>query len=172
MKALVSMMIVLIVTGCAVATNPVAMVPEGYVAEKIQPYSVKIHVSGGEETSSLGRSNISDPALKEAIETAISKTRAFKQLIKMGDADFELSASIVTVNQPIMGGSFTVKTDLAWVLTKQQGNKVVWRKLIRSEHTISVGEAFAGAVRLRLATEGAVRNNIEKALKEIAGLNL
>lgn len=162
----------LLFTGCASPTNPVAMVPVDYVPGKIQPYSVSVTVAGGQDTSALGKSSVADADLKTAIEETILKTKAFKQLVKVGSADYELSASIVTVNQPTMGFSFTVKTDLAWKLRKVDGDNIVWRKVINSQHTTGAGEAFAGVERLRLATEGAIRSNIELALKDIATLAL
>lgn len=162
----------LMVTGCASPTNPVAMVPADYVPGKVQPYSVNVSVAGGQDTSALGKSNVADADLKTAIEETILKTKAFKQLVKVGDADYELSASIMTVNQPSVGFSFTVKTDLAWKLRKVNGDNVVWRKVIQSEHTTTTGEAFAAVARLRMATEGAIRSNIELALKDIATLEL
>lgn len=163
---------VFFVTGCASPTNPAAMAPVGYVPAKVQPYSVSVSVAGGQETSALGKSGVADADLKTAIEETILKTKAFKQLVKVGGSDYELSASIMTVDQPSMGFSFTVKTDLAWKLRKVEGDNVVWRKVVHSEHTAGAGEAFAGVERLRLATEGAIRNNIELALKEIATLAL
>nr|WP_324259752.1 hypothetical protein [Cellvibrio fontiphilus] len=159
-------------TGCASPTKPTAMVPAEYVPGKVQPYSVNVTVAGGQETSALGKSNVADADLKTAIEETILKTKAFKELVKVGGADYELSASIMTVNQPSMGFSFTVKTDIAWKLRKVDGDRVVWRKVVQSEHTAGAGEAFAGVTRLRLATEGAIKNNIELAFKEIATLNL
>ncbi|WP_323816377.1 hypothetical protein [Cellvibrio sp. NN19] len=161
-----------LVTGCASPTKPAAMAPVNYVPEKTQPYTVSVNVAGGQETSAMGKSNVADADLKTAIEETILKTKAFKQLIKVGDADYELSASIMTVNQPSMGFSFTVKTDLAWKLSKAGAADAVWRKVISSEHTTSAGEAFAGVTRLRMATEGAIKSNIEMALKEIAVLTL
>lgn len=162
----------LMFVGCASPTNPGAMVPAEYTPGKSQPYSVNVKVAGGQETSALGKSSISDTDLKTAIEETILKTKAFKQLIKVGNADYELSASIVTVNQPTMGFSFTVKTDIAWKLSKTGSDDVVWRQMVHSEHTTGAGEAFAGVKRLQMATEGAVRNNIELALREIAALEL
>ncbi|MDR7091520.1 MULTISPECIES: hypothetical protein [Cellvibrio] len=162
----------LLFTGCASPTNPVAMVPVDYVPGKIQPYSVSVNVAGGQDTSALGKSSVADADLKTAIEETILKTKAFKQLVKVGGADYELSASILTVNQPTMGFSFTVKTDLAWKLRKVADDNIVWRKVINSQHTTGAGEAFAGVERLRLATEGAIRSNIELALKDIATLEL
>jgi hypothetical protein len=164
--------VVLFFAGCASPTNPVAMAPVNYIPGKVQPYSVSVNVTGGQDTSALGKSSVADADLKTAIEETILKTKAFKQLVKVGSAEYELSAAIVTVNQPSIGFSFTVKTDLAWKLRKIDDDNIVWRKVISSQHTTGAGEAFVGVERLRLATEGAIRSNIELALKDIATLEL
>lgn len=173
MYRLIALLIaILAFTGCASPTNPVSMVPVDYMPEKVQPYSISVNVAGGQGTSAFGKSSVSDTDLKIAIEGTILKTKAFKQLVKVGDADYELSVSVITVNQPNMGFSFTVKTDLGWQLRKIRDDKILWRKVINSEHTTGAGEAFAGVARLRMATEGAIKRNIELALKEIATLEL
>lgn len=158
-----------LVSGCASPVKPGAMAPVDYKPEKIQPYSVSVAVDDGQKASAF---QVSNESLQKAIEETILRTQAFKQLLKGKDADYELSATVVTLNQPGMGFSFTVKTDIAWSLKKISDDTLVWRKLINSEHTAGAGEAFVGTVRLRMATEGAVKNNIETALKEIATLEL
>lgn len=159
-------------TGCASPTNPIAMAPVDYKPAKIQPYAVSVATNGGQETSSGGKSQVSNQDLQKAIEETILRTKAFKQLVKGNDADYELSATVVTLNQPSIGFSFTVKVDIAWSLKKMNDDSPVWRRLIKSEHTATTGDAFAGVVRLQMATEGAVKKNIELALEEIAQLNL
>ena len=66
----------------------------------------------------------------------------------------------------------TVKIETGWTLTRASNSKIVWQEAIRSEHTSTPGEAFAGVTRVRLATEGAVKNNIAEALSRIATLSL
>jgi hypothetical protein len=48
----------------------------------------------------------------------------------------------------------------------------VWTRDINSEYTAKASAAFAGVERLRLANEGAARENILQAVTEMAGLTL
>ena len=45
------------------------------------------------------------------------------------------------------------------------------RKAILSSYTANMSDSFAGVTRLRLAVEGAARENIASGLKEISNLN-
>ena len=49
---------------------------------------------------------------------------------------------------------------------------VVWQESIASEYTATPGDAFAAVKRLRLATEGAAKNNIAEGLSRISKLSL
>lgn len=46
------------------------------------------------------------------------------------------------------------------------------RKSITSSYTASMGDSLVGVTRLRLAVEGAARNNIKQGLEAIAAMNL
>jgi hypothetical protein len=62
--------------------------------------------------------------------------------------------------------------ETAWSLTKTSDRSVALRKSVKSTGVATMGEAFAGVTRLRMAVEAATRNNIEQGLKAIAELNL
>jgi hypothetical protein len=53
-----------------------------------------------------------------------------------------------------------------------QSGKTVWTKDVNSEYTAKVSDAFAGVERLRLANEGAARENIRQAISDMAALTL
>ena len=50
--------------------------------------------------------------------------------------------------------------------------KLVWEDQTNRPFTATVGDAFAGTVRLKLANEGAIRENIKAGLERIATLTL
>jgi len=62
--------------------------------------------------------------------------------------------------------------EAAWSLSEQKTKKVVMRDSIESSHTATMGQAFVGVTRLRLAVEGAVRENIRQGLMGISRLQL
>ena len=70
----------------------------------------------------------------------------------------------------LFGGAFTVTLETGWALTKASDKSVVMRKAVRSSHTAQMSDSFVGVTRLRLALEGAVRNNISQGLQAISEL--
>ena len=117
------------------------------------------------------RSQISDDAFAKALRDSISKSGLFKAVADTGGR-YKLSAFIGKVDQPMMGFSMTVKMEVSYTLVDTASGKTVWAKNIASEHTAKPSEAFAGVTRLRLANEGAAKDNIKQALTELSTIQL
>lgn len=158
-----------IVTGCATPSKPEAMVAAPTTTLARHAQSVSVTTGGGKETSAAGKSQISDEAFTQALIASIEKTKVFSTVVKGAGADCLLQVSIVNVDQPSFGFSFTVKMETAWTLKKADGS-VVWQEVIKAENTATTSDAFAGVERLRIATEGAARKSIEAGLTKIAQL--
>lgn len=161
-----------VLTGCASSANKDAMVPQGVTLAKKHEHSVAVRTSGGAETTAMDSSNIADPDFRAAIEAAIVENKAFRSVVQGKDADYDLAVSITQLDKPVIGFSFTVNLEASWVLSRQSDKSVVLKKMVRSSHTATVGDAFAGVTRLRMAVEGAARKNIELGLQEIGQLSL
>ena len=164
--------LILILTACASPANRADMTPQNFDFSKHYPYTLKVKTSGGSETGAMDSSNISDEDLKAAIEDAVSKSTLFKAIVKGTDGDYELTVSISSLSKPIFGATFTVHLETGWTLTRMSDRKVVMRKAVQSTGKASMGDALAGVTRLRLAVEGATRENISKGLKAIAELKI
>jgi len=85
---------------------------------------------------------------------------------------YKLSAFIGKLDQPTMGFSMTVKMEVSYTLVDTQSGMTVWTKNIPSTYTAKASEAFAGTTRLRLANEGAAKDNIQQAITEISAVEL
>jgi hypothetical protein len=169
---LASLLVVAGLTGCASPAERSAMVPTGIQLTKKFDASVSVKTGGGNETGAMDSSNISDADLKAAIEDAIAQNGVFKRVVQGAGGDYELSVSIVQLDKPMFGASFTVNLEAAWSLVKLADRSVALRKSIRSSHTATMGDAVVGVTRLRLAVEGAVRKNIEQGLQDVSQLAL
>ena len=156
--------------GCATASMPEAMVPATAVAGTQHHATTSVVVAGGSETSAMGKSQISNEAFQQAIVQAIEKNKTFTSVVKAPGGDYTLAVTVVAMDQPSFGMDFTVKMEAAWSLKKADGT-VVMQESIKSEGTATMGDAFVGAERLRLANEAAARNNIAAALDKIGKLN-
>jgi len=161
-----------VLAGCAAPANREAMSPPNVTVAKKFPYTVFVETRGGSETGAMESSNISNEDLKAAIESAIVKSALFRSVIQGKTADYELAVTVAQVSKPILGASFTVTMEAGWSLTMASDKSVVMRKVIASSHTAAWNEAFAGTTRLRLALEGAARENISQGLQAIAQLDL
>ena len=158
-------------TGCATASKSDAMVAPAVAVTHTSSSDVSVAVSGGKETTKMGASQISDDAFAQALRDSITKAGLFKAVADTGGR-YKLSAFIGKVDQPMMGFSMTVKMEVSYSLIDTASGKTVWTKNIASEHTAKPSEAFAGVTRLRLANEGAAKDNIQQALTELSTMQL
>jgi hypothetical protein len=160
-----------VLSGCATASKSDSMVASPVAVTHTSSSDVSVVVSGGKETSKMGASQVSDDAFAQALRDSITKAGLFKSIAASGGR-YKLSAFIGKVDQPMMGFSMTVKMEVSYSLVDTQSGKTVWAKNIASEHTAKPSEAFAGVKRLRLANEGAAKDNIQQALSEISTIQL
>jgi hypothetical protein len=153
--------------GCAAPMTHENMVPPTIATAKKHPGTVSIDVSGG---ASEGL-KVSNETLKKALTESITKSQAFSKVIEGSGGNYLLTVAISSLQQPMFGGAFTVKMEAGWTLKRASG-QTVWQESILSEHTATMGDSVVAVTRLRLATEGAARNNISAGLGKIGQLNL
>jgi hypothetical protein len=152
--------------GCGSA-KPDAMMPAAVTAAHRSGKPIQAHVVGGTEYTAMGGPGITNEEFKQALETSLVKSGAFQSA---GPGGYQLEAFIADIDQPVMGFSMRVNMDVSYTL--RRGGAIVWRKSIRSTYEAATGEAFAGALRLRKATEGAARENIVALIRALDGQRL
>ena len=158
-------------TGCASPASREAMQAVSISPANPHPYSVSVRTAGGNETGALDMPSIANVDFKAAIEKSIVQSGVFKSVIEGKGSDYELSVTITQITKPLFGFSFTVTMEAAWSLVKASDRSIVMRKAIQSSYTANMSDSFAGVTRLRLAVEGAARENITSGLKEISSLS-
>ncbi len=163
---------VVALTGCASPANREAMSVPSQSFNKQYQSSVAVEAKGGSETGAMESSNISNADLKAAIEKSITQSNLFKSVVQGKDGDYELTVTVSPLAKPIFGASFTVDMEAGWSLIKVADKSVAMRQVIKSSFTATMGDSLVGVTRLRLAVEGAARNNITQGLQAIAALNL
>jgi len=162
----------LFLAGCATPSTPAAMTAKPVTAVTKNPESLGVNVTGGGETSSMGASNISDADFATAIKTSIADSGLFAKITASEQADYLLSVAIVRLDRPLFGASFTVNFEATWRLSRRSDQKLIWEKSVASSFTATMGDAFVGVTRLRLANEGAARTNIQDAITQMSALSL
>lgn len=163
---------VVLMSGCATPATYQGMIPATFETAAKHPHSVSVNVSGGQETNPMWKSQVSDVTFSQALVESITKSQVFTRVIEGTGGDYLLTVVLVSMEQPSFGASFTVKMEAGWSLKRATTGAVVWQESVRSSHTATVGDAFVGVERLRLATEGAAKNNIKQGLGKISGLKL
>jgi hypothetical protein len=158
--------------GCASEATYEEMQVTEFVPTNRHPHSVSVSTAGGSETDPLAIGSISDAQFKAAIRQSIVKSRIFAELVDDSGADYELTVRIIQVSPPSFGASFTVKLETAWMLVRAADGYVALRKPIRSTYTATTRDKISGVARMRVALEGAARENITMGLREISSLTL
>jgi len=163
----------LLLGGCSTPAKSNAMIPTAMGAVKQHPGSLEVEVTGGSETSAAGAPQISNGDFEAALEQAVRQSGLFAGITPAGQAgDYHLAVHIVQLQQPMFGFAMTATIETNWILTRRSDQSVIWREAVASRYTAKTGEALVGATRLRLATEGAARNNIQDAIARIGSLVL
>jgi hypothetical protein len=125
-------------------------------------------VGGGEETNPLWTSQVGSNEFKEAL---VASLRA-AGLLGDGQARYELKAMLVELKQPFIGLDMTVTATVQYAVTDTTTGQVVLSEKVVTPHTATMGDAFVGATRLKLANEGAVRKNIAEVVKKLGAAQL
>jgi hypothetical protein len=170
--ALAVLATVVVLAGCASPANRDAMTATSVASSKKLPYAVSVKTGGGNETNPMWSSDIANDDLRAAIEKSITQTALFKEVVKGNGGDYELSVAISRLNKPTFGAAFTVDMEAGWTLIKTSDKSVAMRQVIKSTYTGGAFDSLVGTTRLRMAVEGAARNNIKKGLEAVAALNL
>lgn len=157
-------------TGCATAAKSDAIVAAPATLVHKSSSDVSVAVVGGQETSSMGASQISNDNFAQALTESIGQSGLFAKVA--GNGHYKLTAFIGKVDQPLMGFSMTVKMEVNYTLVDSTSGKTVWTKNVASTYTAKASAAFAGVTRLRLANEGTAKDNIQQAITDISTLNL
>lgn len=164
--------LVALIAGCASPAAREAMVVKTVGDGSRSSGTVSVTTQGGQDTGAMDSSNISDEDFAKAIEESIVGSGLFADVVHGKAANYRLTVSIIELTKPMFGASFTVTMEAAWVLIKADSGEALLKKSVRSSYTATMGAAFAGVTRLRLAVEGAAKENIRLGLQEIASLKL
>ncbi len=156
----------LTMTGCfAAGARAKAMMPEQIEVGTQHPSSVSLAVQGGQETNPFYESEISNEAFIEALQDALSKSGIFTKVSQSSEADYRLEVLLDKVHQPILSLATTVTLETHWKLMQVNSGKIVWQEFIKSSYEAAFLPNLYGVARLRVANEGAARENINEGIR-------
>ena len=151
-------------SGCA-TMEPMAkaMTPSSTPVATTRPATVFLAVRGGGE-----QWRISDKEFQKAVASALTSSRLFQSLTPQTSADYRLDVVLGSVRQPLAGGDFTAEVETIWNLYSLSARKTVWQEVVTTSFTATTSDAFNATNRLRIATEGAARENIQQGVAKLA----
>jgi len=163
----------LLLAGCAVGSagyRVPEMVPRD-VKTNPTPFSARVSAKADETTWSR-MLRVPDDVFLRAVQESLAGSRIFSEVVTEGEADYALDVRITELDQPIGGTDMTVNVSARWVLTDLATGKVTIDEEILASNTVPARTAFSATERVRLATEAAIRANIERGLRRIGAEKL
>jgi hypothetical protein len=158
-------------TGCSVKARPAAMVPDHLQLERRHPYSVMIDTVGTEGDEIITATLVNGNDLAAALERAITESKLFSSVVRSSAADYRLQVE-AKATAPAAGINMTSRVGGAWKLTHQKSGKVVFDDFVTAEATKTMGDAFVGTTRVRLAIEEAAQSFVREGLMRLGRLKL
>ena len=168
-KLLLTLFATMIVSACATASKPGAMVPEVRTANIISDASklwqaVSVgDVAGGKDTNPLWKSNVSSDDFAEALRQSL----AAHAMLSTQTGTYRLDANLDKVQQPLAGFNMTVTATVSYTLTNVGTGATVFSETVETPYTAKMGDAFVGVKRLQLANEGAIKENISTLMERL-----
>lgn len=152
-----------LLASCAAPAAFEAMIPNSFDTARKHSRSVHVQVTGGQDSEAVGRPHIPNSAFTQALTESIIKSQTFSRVVddKSSGAEYLLAVTLFSIDKRIFGQ--TVKLEAGWTLRRGGSAVNVWQESIVSEYT---------GANVKLATEGAAKNNIAAGLAKISKLTL
>ena len=163
-----------LVSACASAARSTALVSEVTSATLVKESSplyraVSVgEVTGGEDTTLISKSKLSNQAFRGALSTSLDVIGALKGDV-FGGAPIIVEAEIQEIKQPNLQISFTAYARIQYKVFAAKDGKQLFSQTISSKARVKITESVVREERIRLATEGAARNNLQIFLRAFVG---
>ena len=162
-----------LIQGCATPASSVNMVAK--IGDSPAPREASLkdgiivrNVSGGSDTNPMWMSKVSNDDFKKALEDSLKSAWLHGGGVP---ARYQLDATLLKLDQPMIGLDLTVTCTAQYDLLEAGSGKRVYTRTVTTPFTARVSDAFIAVERLRIANEGAVRENIQQFLREILELD-
>ena len=155
------------IQGCATPANTAAMTvieKPSKINEKLRQSIIIDSVAGGRETNPLWTSQVGTNGFRGALEGSLLSAGYLAS--NPSRAKYRLSANLLELNQPMVGLTLDVKSNVLYQLKDDSGG-------VRGIPVSAVGVAgFSDAAlafeRLRIANERSIYENIKELLRQLS----
>ena len=165
---IVSTVLLSLLAGCA---TPAAVSNMSvYTTQRTAPAALKnaiavANVTGGRETNPLWVSQVSSEAFRSALEDSLANVGVFERVLSA--SKYRLTADLNQLEQPAFGIDMTVTSSIKYTVVDTKTGKDVYSRLIRAPFTAGFSDSPLGATRVRIATEGSIKKNIELLIHDL-----
>ncbi len=115
-------------------------------------------ITGSTKTNKLWKTKVS----KQVFEDALRQTLSLHAILSEGSAKYKVSAILKELRQPFLGLELAVSARVEYKVTRILDNTIVFNREITKTHTSTLNDSFVFSDRLKLANEGAIKENIKK----------
>lgn len=123
------------------------------------------NISGGSETNPLWMSKVSDADFKLALEKSLKDALLLSSTVD--DSKYLLEVKLISLDQPFLGLDLKVTATAEYTLKAKPTGQIVYSKTFTTPFTATFSDAVMAIQRLRIANEGAIRNNIEQVINDL-----
>jgi hypothetical protein len=165
--------VVLAASGCASAARTDAMIvaaSPATVSGASSPLRSAIRVdvvTGGAETNPLWKTNVSTDNFRAALGESLTRNG----MASSGQARYRLNAELVSLDRPFAAFDTTVTVKVHYTVVTAGvtagGQAIRLDETIETPYTVKFSDTAYGPERFRLASEGAMRDNIDAIIKRM-----
>jgi hypothetical protein len=175
-RRFVILLAVMLLAGCASAPDVQDMAVTSEVVEGQSFPSALVsnisvtNVAGGEQTNPMWTSEINAEGFKSALIESLQTARLLAT--DPTQSEYQLIAVIISVEQPLFGFDTTVTMTVDYTILDASSGDNIFHKMVTADYTATISQAFYGVERLKIANEGAARENIRSFLDQLRLLTL
>lgn len=155
--------------GCATSATSQAMTVKPGTTAPVNPKlkgAVAVgDVAGGKDTNPMWTSQVDNAGFKKALQDSLAISGYLAP--DASKARYSVSANLVSLEQPLFGLTFEVKSDVNYQVSGPGGAKAI---PVKATGAAGVSDAFVGVERLRIANERSVLENIKSFIDQLAKL--
>ena len=118
-------------------------------------------VTGSAKTNKLWKSKITKKVFKDVLRQSLS----LHAILSEGNEKYRIAATLKELRQPFLGLELTVTTRVDYKVTRIRDDVLVFDREITQTHTSTLKDSYVFSDRLKLANEGAVKENITKFIQ-------
>ena len=150
--------------GCAnvASTN---MIPNSFDSIKTLDKTIQVAVDTSKANDHF-RNWVEDVEFKSAIEQSLVKSKLFNG-VTAAAKDYQLRVTITSVGN-FWGLDAKVAINTIWEVIDLHRREPIWKDIVQSEFTATLGDSLGGSKRVKLAYEGALKENIRKGINQLS----